>query len=247
VRTTVTTVPTWQVAAGESGLVLRLVDLPEFPFGWYTGALPLTAAGAAPDTAVARVRIFSPSGGEDFTATIYGRDLPADGVYRFAFHSPVYNGWGFPPTILVSATGQAALQVGLLAIEPDLFRSLGLAALWLAVLAALGLVIVGEAARDEFAPHLLLTAVLAVASLGSFGYLLPPRAPSPRPTCSAPGDVDATRLHGGQARRQPGSATSRAAGSYFVPELCGGRISGNHQRGVMGDAVGARTVLASVA
>jgi hypothetical protein len=129
---------TWQVPAGESGLVLRQVDLPEFTFGWYTGRLPLQAPGAAPDTAVARIKIFSPSGGDYFSQTIYARDLPADGQFRFSFKSPLYNGWGFPPTILVSATGQSELRLGMLSLEPDRQRSLGLAALWLIVLALAG-------------------------------------------------------------------------------------------------------------
>ena len=130
---------TWQVPAGESGIVIRQVDVPEFTFGWYQAALPLAAPGAAPEAAVARIRIFSPAGGEYFSQTIYGRDLPAQGPYRFAFHSPLYNGWGFPPTILVSSTGQSELLLGMLSIEPDRFRSIGLAGLWLLGLLALGL------------------------------------------------------------------------------------------------------------
>lgn len=133
---------TWSVPAGESGIVLRQVDLPEFTFGWYTGRLPLAAPGAAPDTAVARIKIFSPSGGDYFSQTIYARDLPAEGPFTFAFHSPLYNGWGFPPTLLVSATGQSELQLGMLSLEPDRYRSLGLGAIWLGALAALGLVVV---------------------------------------------------------------------------------------------------------
>ena len=130
---------TWSVPSGESGLVIRQVDVPEFTFGWYTGRLPLAAPGAAPDTPVARLRIFSPSGGEYFAQTIYARELPAEGPFTFSFHSPLYNGWGFPPTILVSATGQSELRLGMLSLEPDRFHSLGLSAVWLTALALLGL------------------------------------------------------------------------------------------------------------
>ena len=132
----------WLAPAGESGIVLRQVDLPEFTFGWYTGRLPLTAPGAAPDTAVARLKIFSPSGGDYFSQTVYARDLPAKGPFTFSFKSPLYNGWGFPPTLLVSTTGQSDLRLGILSLEPDRFRSLGLGALWLGALALLGLAIV---------------------------------------------------------------------------------------------------------
>jgi hypothetical protein len=150
---------TWAVPAGESGLVIRQVDLPEFTFGWYAGRLPLAAPGALPDTAIARLKVFSPSGGDYFSQTIYARDLPADGQYRFRFKSPLYNGWGFPPTILVSATGQSELQVGMLSLEPDRWRSLGLAGVWLVGLALIGGALVMVAGRAPID--------------------LPPRPPSP--------------------------------------------------------------------
>ena len=57
-------------------------------------------------TAVARIRIFSPSGGEYFSRPSTAATCPPLAPSRFQFHSPLYNGWGFPPTILVSATGQ---------------------------------------------------------------------------------------------------------------------------------------------
>jgi hypothetical protein len=178
VTTRLTDALTWQVPAGESGLVLRQVDLPEFPFGWYSARLPLAAPGAAADTAVARIKVFSPQGGDYFSTTILGRDLPADGLYRFSFHSPLYNGWGYPPTLLVSATGQSALQLGMLAIEPDLFRSLGLASLWLLGLVLAGLLVTWGARRPRprvSAPHPLLALGLALLALGSFGLSLRPQ------------------------------------------------------------------------
>lgn len=221
-----TRLPTWQVAAGESGLVLRQVDIAEFPFGWYTGALPLTAPSAAPDDAVARIRIFSPSGGEYYSATILGRDLPADGLYRFSFHSPLYNGWGFPPTVLVSATGQAALQLGTLAIEPDLYRSLGLAALWLAVLVLLGVLIMWRAgpARERPLPvRLWLLAALAVAALGSFAYsLIPPsRTIAAVDVQRTVGDVVADpAAYGGRATvADPARGHEPGKIAYSFPEL----------------------------
>lgn len=143
---------TWTVPQGESGLVLREVDLPEFTFGWYTARLPLAAPGAAPDTPVAHIKIFSPRGGDYFSQTLYARDLPSDGPFTFGFFSPLYNGWGFPPTILVSATGQSELQVGMLSLEPDRWRSLGVAGLWLVGIVVAGVAVAWRAARVVFHP-----------------------------------------------------------------------------------------------
>jgi hypothetical protein len=179
VTTRLTTGPTWEVPAGASGLVLRQVDLPEFPFGWYSARLPLVAPGAAPDDAVARISVFSPSGGSYFSTTVFGSDLPTDGVYRFRFYSPLYNGWGYPPTILVSATGQAAFQVGLLTIEPDLFHSLGLALLWFVAVAGLGSLMTWGARLPRprpFAPRPWLSLGLALLALASLGLSLRPQA-----------------------------------------------------------------------
>ncbi len=181
VTTAITEAPTWETAAGESGIVLRQVDVPEFAFGWYTAHLPLEAPGAPPDTPIATIRVFSPSGGDYFAATVLARDLPPDGVYRFGFFSPLYNGWGFPPTVLVSATGQSALRVGLLRIEPDLFRSLGLAGIWLAAIVVIGIVVVATArlkstvrAKGATRPfdgrRGVLVAALAVVAAASFGW-----------------------------------------------------------------------------
>ena len=171
---------TWQVPAGQSGIVIRQVDLPEFPFGWYRARLPLAAPGAEPDTPVARIRIFSPSGGEYYSQTIYGRDLAQNGsgAFEFGFHSPLYNGWGFPPTFLVSATGQSELQLGMLSIEPDRFRSLGLAAAWLSGLALLGLLVAAGASQPRpwrFAPPAAVNLGLALIALGVLGWSLRPQ------------------------------------------------------------------------
>ncbi|MCC6188002.1 MAG: hypothetical protein IT318_03130 [Anaerolineales bacterium] len=178
VRARLTEAPTWQAPAGESGLVLRQVDLPEFPFGWYTARLPLAAPDAGPDTPIASIRIFSPQAGDYFSATILGRDLSADGLYRFGFYSPMYNGWGHPPTVLVSATGQAALQVGMLSIAPDLFHSLGLAAVWLLAAALVGWLALRKARQPRpraFAPPPALSLGLALLAAGSFGLSLRPQ------------------------------------------------------------------------
>ncbi len=126
----------WEVPRGASGLVLRQIDLPEFPFGWYTARLPITTT-AAPDTPLATIKIFSPHGGNYFSQTLYGRDV-AHGQFIFNFKSPRYNGWGFPPTVLVSTTGQADFSLGTLAIEPEIFHSLILPTVWLILIAGLG-------------------------------------------------------------------------------------------------------------
>jgi len=257
VTTNLSDVPTWQTAAGESGLVLRQVDLPEFPFGWYSAVLPLSAPGAAPDAAVARISIFSPSGGEYFAMTIYGRDLPADGLYRFGFHSPLYNGWGFPPTVLVSATGQAALKVGLLAIAPDLFRSLGLAALWLVALSGLGLLVVwgaGQAREMRRTLRPLLTAALAVAALGSFAFSLVPqtRTIATVDVQRTVGDIVADpKAYGGQTMlASPAAGHEAGKLAYSFPELYAAgayRLTISVAASVPGDApLAPDTVLASV-
>ncbi len=226
VRTTLSATPTWQTAVGESGLVLRQVDLPEFPFGWYSAVLPLVAPDAAPNAAVARISVFSPSGGEYFAATIYARDLPADGLYRFGFHSPLYNGWGFPPTVLVSATGQAALRVGLLAISPDLTHSLGLAALWLVGLMVVGVLVVWGAKQvteQRLAPRPLLSAALAVVALGSFGWsLLPPtRTIATVEVQRTVGDVmaDPAAYRGQTIAANPAEGHEAGKLAYSFPEL----------------------------
>jgi len=82
------------------------------------------------------------------------------------------NGWAFPPTVLVSSTGQADLTLGTLAIEPELFHALILPALWLALIAIFGgLVVTGAADPRPSAiaipwPLTLLCALIAAASLG---------------------------------------------------------------------------------
>jgi hypothetical protein len=130
----------WETRAGRSGIILRQVDAPEFPFGWYTARLPMQADGAGPDTPIANVKIFSPRGGDYFSQTVRARDL-SRGVFTFSFKSPLYNGWAFPPTVLISATGKADLSLGSLAIEPETFHSLVLPALWLIVLTVIGFVV----------------------------------------------------------------------------------------------------------
>jgi hypothetical protein len=141
---------------------------------------------------VARISIFSPSGGDYYAATVLAGDLPADGVYEFKFFSPPYNGWGYPPTVLVSSTGQSQLGVGLLAIEPDRFRSLGLALLWLTGTVLAGAAVVAGAVAGRPAvearpsagttrPHaprgvVWLNALLALATVLSFGWSLLPQA-----------------------------------------------------------------------
>ena len=69
----------WQTTTGQSGIMLRQVDLPEFSFGWYTAHLPLAATGdaLASSKPVATIKIFSPRWGEYFSRTVYGRDVPA--------------------------------------------------------------------------------------------------------------------------------------------------------------------------
>jgi hypothetical protein len=129
----------WRALTGQSGIVLRQVDVPEFPFGWYTARLPLQATGAQPGTPVANVKVFSPRGGSYFSQTIYARDL-SRGVFTFGFKSPLYDGWAFPPTVIVSSTGRADLSLGALTIEPEPFHSLILPALWLAVLVLAGFI-----------------------------------------------------------------------------------------------------------
>ena len=170
----------WRAQAGESGLVLRQVDVPEFPFGWYAAWLPMQAPGAAPDTPVANVKVFSPRGGNYFSQTVYGRDL-ARGVFVFSFKSPLYDGWAFPPTVLVSSTGQADLSLGMLTIEPESFHSLILPALWLAILAITGLVVVSGAREPRpwplvgVWPLTMIRALAALAALASLGWSLQPQ------------------------------------------------------------------------
>jgi hypothetical protein len=130
---------TWRVPHGQSGIALRKVNVAEFPFGWYTARLPIQATGATPETPVARVKIFSPRGGDYFSQTLLGGDLNPDGSFTFNFASPLYDGWAFPPTVLVTSTGQADLTLGTLVIEPERFHSLILPALWLAVIGLVGL------------------------------------------------------------------------------------------------------------
>ena len=130
---------TWRVPHGQSGIMLRKVNVAEFPFGWYTAHLPIQATGATPETAVARVKIFSPRGGDYFSQTLLGRDLDPDGSFTFNFASPLYDGWAFPPTVLVTSTGQADLTLGTLVIEPEKFHSLILPALWLTTIGLMGL------------------------------------------------------------------------------------------------------------
>jgi|GEM_PF-1068964 len=133
----------WQTTAGQSGIVLRRVDLPQFSFGWYTAHLPLSVTNSTPEKPVATIKIFSPRWGEYYSRTLYGRDVPASqSVLAFDFKSPTYDGWQFPPTVLVSSTGQADLSVGTLKIEPQIFHSLILPGLWLIALALLGIVVI---------------------------------------------------------------------------------------------------------
>jgi hypothetical protein len=250
----------WRAPAGQSGIVLRQVDVPEFPFGWYTARLPLQASGAqapqspsrfnrpalpAPpalacpgcppgqaraaqvqacrqacpwptpvpaalvqagpgaqvaraglswptgqgpgrtagqaDTPLATIRIFSPRGGTYFSQTVYGRDLP-EGAGEFVFHfkNPLYNGWGFPPTVLVSTTGQAELSLGVLSIEPERYHSLILPVLWLMGLALGGALVVAQAAEPR--PLLVptralppLNLVLVLAAIAAVGWSLRPQ------------------------------------------------------------------------
>jgi hypothetical protein len=169
----------WQSRAGPSGLVLRQVDIPEFPFGWYTARLPFTTT-AAPDTPVATIKIFSPRGGNYFSKTVYGRDVTG-GEIVFNFKSPLYNGWAFTPTALVSATGQAALSLGTLTIEPEIFHSLGLALMWLVALTLAGIAATtrsGEPRAIPFPRELVLpVSALLVVTVGlSVGWSLQPHA-----------------------------------------------------------------------
>jgi hypothetical protein len=116
------------------------VDLPEFAFGWYTAQLPLSVTGGAPDKPVATIKIFSPRWGEYFSRIVYGREVPTgQSLLTFDFKSPTYDGWQFPPTVLVSSTGQADLSVGTLKVEPQSFHSLILPALWIIALTLLGI------------------------------------------------------------------------------------------------------------
>jgi hypothetical protein len=145
----------WQTTTGQSGIVLRQVDLPEFSFGWYTAHLPLAATGDAPATRtpVATIKIFSPRWGEYFSRTVYSQEAPTgQNLLTFDFKSPTYDGWQFPPTVLVSSTGQANLSVGTLKIEPQLFHSLILPALWLIILTVLGIVVIALSPSVPLAP-----------------------------------------------------------------------------------------------
>jgi len=133
----------WQTTAGQSGIVLRRVDLPQFSFGWYTAHLPLSVTNSTPEKPVATIKIFSPRWGEYYSRTLYGREVPAgQSLLTFDFKSPTYDGWQFPPTVLVSSTGQADLSVGTLKIEPQIFHSLILPVLWLIALTLLGIVVI---------------------------------------------------------------------------------------------------------
>jgi hypothetical protein len=234
VTTAITDGPTWETAPGEGGIVLRQVDVPEFAFGWYEARLPLEAPGAAPDAAVARIRIFSPSGGDYYAATVLARDLPADGEYQFSFFSPLYNGWGFPPTVLVSATGQSALRVGLLRIEPDLFRSLGLAGIWLLVVAAVGVGLIATAhaermtgipgaARSRAAQPGFLVTVLAVAAAASLAWSLLPqtRTYATVDQQRTVGDIvpDAAAYGGETMLAEPGRGHEAGRLAYTHPEI----------------------------
>ena len=170
----------WQVQAGQSGIVLRQVDIPEFPFGWYTARLPLAARDAAPDAPVAVIKIFSPRGGSYYARTIYGRDASGD-LITFNFKSPLYNGWAFTPTALVSSTGQADLSIGTLSIEPESYHSLILPALWLAFIAIAGVLLSLRARMPgalEFPAGLVqpLRAALALMALASFAWSLQPQS-----------------------------------------------------------------------
>ncbi|MGH2524979.1 MAG: hypothetical protein ACRDH2_20920, partial [Anaerolineales bacterium] len=168
----------WHVPAGQGGIALRKVSVPEFNFGWYTARLPIKVQGVAPDTPIARVKIFSPRGGDYFSRTVLAGDLPADGVFKFDFASPLYDGWAFPPTVMVSATGQAGLSFGTLSMEPQPFHSLTLPALWLIALALIGLLVTartGEPRPLGFAPPLPVSTALAVVALLSLGWSLRPQ------------------------------------------------------------------------
>ena len=226
---------TWSVPVGESGLVLRQVDLPEFTFGWYTARLPLAAPGAAPETPIARIKIFSPLGGDYYAQTILAGDLPADGVFVFGFYSPLYNGWGFPPTILVSATGQSELQVGMLSLEPDRWHSLGLAAVWMLVIAGIGLPLSLKAKPVVSRPsapraHALATLVtdyklpfsLLLALLGLLYSLLPhprlyPATTLPRSTGTVVADAEAYRGRAMEASPRLGNNLGKLLASH--PEV----------------------------
>jgi hypothetical protein len=219
---------TWETEAGQGGIVMRQVDLAEFPFGWYSGSLPLAAPEAEPDAAVARLRIFSPSGGEYYSQVIYGRDLDEAGAvpFTFRFHSPVYNGWAYPPTLILSATGQSRLRLGTLFIQPDRFRSLGLPALWLAGAVLLGAVVAGGAKqprRQALSPHPAVTAGLALAAALSFGWSLLPQArtyhtaDAQRTTGIVVRDSQAARGMAIEASEAAGQVAGRLA--YTHPEI----------------------------
>ncbi len=168
--------PGWEVPAGQSGIVLRQVNVPEFPFGWYTARLPMEATGARPDAPVAHVKVFSPRGGTYFSQTVYARDLTR-GVFTFNFKSPLYDGWAFPPTVIVSATGQADLSLGTLTIEPESFHALILPAVWLAGLTLLGALVIARAGEPRPIPLTLprpVIVICALAAIVSLGWSLRP-------------------------------------------------------------------------
>jgi len=163
--------PGWEASVGQSGMVLRQVDVPEFPFGWYTARLPMEATGANPDTPVANVKVFSPRGGSYFSQTVYAQDL-ARGVFSFNFKSPLYDGWAFPPTVIVSSTGQAGLSLGRLTIEPEPFHALILPALWLLALTLLGALVMARAGEPSPIPITLPRLAIAICVLAAITSLI---------------------------------------------------------------------------
>lgn len=171
--------PSWEVPAGQSGIVLRQVDVPEFPFGWYTARLPMESKGAIADAPVAHIKVFSPRGGNYFSQTVYARDLTR-GVFTFNFKSPLYDGWAFPPTVIVSATGQADLSLGTLTIEPESFHALILPAVWLTGLTLLGALVVARVSEPRPASLRLPGPVIAVCALAAIVSLGGSLRPHPR-------------------------------------------------------------------
>jgi hypothetical protein len=132
------------VPLGQPGTAFRREAIPDFTFGWYDLRLRLSAAGAAPDTQVARVLVM---GGDEtplLSTILYGRDFPAGGVMTeltVPIFNPVYNQWEQPPGLFIFTTGRAELALSQVTLLPETFHSLVLPALWLAGLALVGLLV----------------------------------------------------------------------------------------------------------
>ena len=128
----------WRAQAGRAGTIIQSFDLTELTVGHYVLNFRAGTLGATTDAELLLLDVYSAEGLPIVHASWRANELKTNSLERVAveFDNPYFDRWGFPLTLQVMTTGEAEFLLSAIEITPDNATTWLRAGIWLAVIAA---------------------------------------------------------------------------------------------------------------